>query len=215
MKTNEMKRNSSNVKYSQKGTFRGLATLFSLLLLFISTGVSFAHCDQMNGPLIADAKKAIEQNNVNIVLKWVPVNHETDIKDVFSQMMKVRELSPEAKSLSEMYFFETLVRIHRAGEGVSYTGIKPEGTPIDERVLAADKAIESGNLYPLKSLVKQEDLPELTERFDKVMLLKNFDVNDVDAGRKYIEAYVLFFKFAEGETEAHAAHGHDENQGCN
>ena len=48
-------------------------------------------------------------------------------------------------------------------------------------------------------------LPELTRRFDKVMSLKNFDVNNVEAGREYIEAYVQFFKFAEGEEEAHAS----------
>jgi hypothetical protein len=163
----------------------------------------------MNGPLVSDARKAIEQNNVNIVLKWVPPLNETEVKEAFDQMMKVRPLSPDAKALSEKYFFETLVRIHRAGEGVPYTGVKPEGTPIDERVMAADKSIETGNLSPLKGLVAEKDLPELTERFNKVMSLKNFDVNNVEAGREYIEAYVLFFKFAEGETEAHPAHGHE------
>jgi len=35
------------------------------------------------------------------------------------------------------------------------------------------------------------------------MLLKNFDVNNVLAGREYIEAYVQFFHFAEGEEEGH------------
>ncbi|PKP34932.1 MAG: peptidoglycan-binding protein [Bacteroidetes bacterium HGW-Bacteroidetes-17] len=210
MKTNEMKVASDNLKNNQRKekTLRlGLISLFSVLILIFSTNVSFAHCDQMNGPLVSDAKKAIEQNNVNIVLKWVQAAHETEIKDAFNQMMKVRALSPDAKTLSEKYFFETIVRIHRAGEGVPFTGVKPEGTPIDEKVMAADKSIELGNLSPLESLVAKKDLPELTERFNKVMSLKNFDVNNVEAGREYIEAYVLFFKFAEGETESHAAHG--------
>jgi hypothetical protein len=210
MKTKEFKVDADNLKNNQKrvSTLRlGLISLFTFLMLIFSTNVSFAHCDQMNGPLVADAKKAIEQNNVNIVLKWVQAAHETEIKEAFNQMMKVRELSPEAKALSEKYFFETIVRIHRAGEGVAFTGVKPEGTPIDERVMAADKSIELGNLSPLEGLVAKKDLPELTERFNKVMSLKNFDVNNVEAGREYIEAYVQFFKFAEGETEGHAAHG--------
>jgi len=213
MKANEMKVRIDNLKNNQrnlKALRLGLISLFSVIILVLSTIASFAHCDQMNGPLVSDAKKAIEQNNVNIVLKWVQAAHETEIKEAFNQMMRVRELGPEAKALSEKYFFETIVRIHRAGEGVAYTGIKPEGTPIDEKVMAADKSIELGNLSPLEGLIAKNDLPELTKRFNKVMSLKNFDVNNVEAGREYIEAYVLFFKFAEGETEGHAAHGHGQ-----
>ncbi len=196
---------------NQKKTFAvsklGFLSVVFFAILFFSSKVTFAHCDTMDGPLITDAQKAIGQKNVNFVLKWVPAANETEIKDAFSLMLKVRTLSPEAKSLSEMYFFETLVRIHRAAEGVPFTGVKPSGTPIDEKVLAADKSIEAGNLSPLKGKIPQKNLPELTERFEKVMSLKNFDVNNVEAGREYIEAYVQFFKFAEGEVDGHNAHG--------
>lgn len=208
MKTSKTNVATDNSKNSQKGKLMNkLAALFLFFVLVLSTSVSFAHCDTMEGPLVLDAKKAISQNNVNIVLKWVQAANETDIKDAFDQMMKVRVLSADAKDLAEKYFFDTLVRIHRAGEGVAFTGVKPVGTPIDEKVKAADKSIEVGNLSPLKGKVSKDDLPELTERFEKVMSLKNFDVNNVKAGREYIEAYVQFFKFAEGEVEGHAAKG--------
>ena len=183
-----------------------LVSLFSFLMLIFLPGITFAHCDTMDGPLIADARQAIGYNNVNYALKWVPAANEQEIKDAFDLMMKVRGFSPDAKELSERYFFETLVWIHRAGEGVPFTGLKPSGTAIDEKVLAADKSIEAGNLLPLKGLVSDGDMPELKERFNRVMSLKNFDVNNVEAGREYIEAYVQFFKFAEGETEGHAQH---------
>lgn len=186
----------------------GLASLFIFSLLIFSNNLTLAHCDTMDGPLIADARKAIVQNNVNYALKWVRSENETEIKDAFNLMMKVRGLTPDAQVLAEKYFFETLVRIHRSGEGVPFTGVKPSGTPIDEKVLAADKSIEVGNLSPLKGLVSEKDMPELTERFKKVMSLKNFNVNNVEAGREYIKAYVQFFKFAEGEVEGHSAHGH-------
>jgi hypothetical protein len=209
MKTHEFRVVTVNLKSNQKKAGNSrlvLIPLTILSLLIFSSNVTFAHCDTMDGPLIADAGKAIRHNNVNYVLKWVPAASEKEIKDAFDLMMKVRGLSPEAKELSEKYFFETLVRIHRAGEGVPFTGVKPSGTPVDEKVLAADQSIEAGNLLPLKGLVSDEDLPELTERFNRVMSLKNFDVNNVEAGREYIEAYVQFFKFAEGESEMHAAH---------
>lgn len=178
--------------------------LFILALLILSTNVTFAHCDTMDGPLIKDARLAIGQNNVNYVLKWVGPENEAEVTGVYNLMMKIRELGPEAKDISEKYFFETVVRIHRSGEGVPFTGVKASGTPIDEKVLAADKSIEIGNLSPLKDMVPKVILPELIKRFDKVMSLKNFDVNNVPAGREYIEAYVQFFKFAEGEEEGHA-----------
>lgn len=171
----------------------------------MSTSVTFAHCDTMDGPLIADAKKALAQNNVNYALKWVPASSEAEIKDAFKLAMKVRGLNADAKELSDKYFFDILVRIHRAAEGVPFTGVKPSGTPIDEKVLAADKSLETGNLSPLKGKIPADDMAELTERFEKAMSLKKFDVNDVEAGREYIEAYVQFFKFAEGE-DSHSQH---------
>lgn len=174
-------------------------------IMVITPMAASAHCDSVDGPTVADAKKAIQSNNVNYVQKWVQPEYEQEISQIFNLSMKVRNLSPEAKELSERYFFENLVRIHRAGENASFTGLKPSGTPVDKKVLAADRSIEVGNLSPLENLIEKENWPELQERFEKVMALKNFDVNNVEAGREYIEAYVKFFKFAEGEEDH--AHG--------
>ena len=211
MKTNEMivvKDSSISIQQRRRSLKIRLLSFSLFSLLILSSNVTFAHCDSMDGPLITDARKAIGQNNINFVLKWVQPKNETEIKDAFKLMMKVRGFSADARALAEKYFFETLVRIHRAGEGVPFTGVKPSGTPIDEKILAADKSIETGNLSPLNGKVSEKDQAELTERFKKVMSLKNFDVNNVDAGREYIEAYVQFFKFAEGEVEGHTAQDH-------
>jgi len=209
MKTNEKRVATDNLKGSQNRSTSlrmVLAPMFIILLLMASTNVSFAHCDTMDGPLIKDAKIAISKKNVNYVLKWVQPENETEIKEAFSLAIKVRKLGVDAQNLADKYFFETVVRLHRSGEGVPFTGVKPSGTPIDEKVLAADKSIEKGNLSPLKNLVPKEMMPELEERFNKVMSLNNFDVNNVAAGREYIEAYVQFFKYAEGEAEGHVNH---------
>lgn len=207
MKTLRQNVVGNNSKNEQgRGLKNKLTALIIFSVLLFSSVVTYAHCDTMEGPLITDAKKAISQNNVNVVLKWVPAASEAEIKDAFSQTMKVRVLNKDAKDLADKYFYDTLVRIHRNGEGVAFTGVKPVGAPIDKKVKAADKSIEAGNLAPLKGLVPKDDMPELTERFKKVMSLKNFDDNNVEAGREYIEAYVQFFKFAEGEA-AHASEG--------
>lgn len=175
--------------------------VFIVLISVSSSGLLFAHCDTMDGPVVADAKKAIDQNNINYVLKWVKPENEKEVIEAFNLNLKVRNLSPDAKLLADKYFFETVVRLHRTGEEMSFTGVKPTGTPVDEKILAADKSIETGNLSPLLGLVPMDKQKELKEKFDKAISLKNFEVNNIEAGREYIEAYVQFFHFAEGEEE--------------
>jgi len=206
MKTRENENSSGNLNLNpkRKSCLRfALAMLFTLSGLFLSTNVTFAHCDTMDGPVIKDAGIAIEKNNANYILKWVQKENEAELRDAFILSMKVRKLSTDAKALADKYLFETLVRLHRSGEGVPYSGVKPSGTPVEEKILAADKSIEAGNMSPLKDKVSDEMLPGLTERFEKVIALRNYDVNNVEAGREYVEAYVKFFKYAEGEEVSH------------
>jgi hypothetical protein len=180
-----------------------------LVIVWISIGSSgllLAHCDTMDGPVVADAKKAIAQNNVNYVLKWVKPENEKEIVEAFDLILKVRKLSSDAKVLADKYFFETVVRLHRSGEGMSFTGIKPSGTPVDRKILAADKSLETGNLSTLIGLVPVDNRQELKEKFEKALSLKDFEVNNIEAGREYIEAYVQFFHFAEGEEEHNPSH---------
>jgi hypothetical protein len=181
--------------------------ILSVIITFVLPQKAKAHCDTMDGPTVADGRKALETNNINYALKWIMPEYEEELSKIFKLCVKVRALGPEARELADQYFLESLVRIHRMGEGVPYTGVKPSGTPIDEKIAAADKSIAMGNLIPLEGMIAEERLPELEERFARAMRLKEFDVNDVAAGRKYIAAYVGFFKFAEGEEHEHE-HGH-------
>lgn len=175
--------------------------IITLLLMFATINPTLAHCDTMDGPVIKDASRALAENNPAYVLKWVQKADEAELNEAFRLTMIVRKLGADAKTLADRYFFETLVRLHRSGEGVPYTGVKPSGTPVDEKILAADRSIEAGNINPLKGKVSEELLPELTEKLKKVLALKDYNVNNVEAGREYVEAYVMFFKYAEGEED--------------
>ena len=151
----------------------------------------------------------METDNVNYALKWVQPRYEGEVIRAFNLSMKVKDINADTRNLAEQYFFEILLRDHRAGEGAPFEGVKPHGTPIDERVKAADRSIEEGNLKPLEHLVDRDKQAELERRFQRVMAIRDFDVNNLEAGREYIEAYVQFFKFAEGEEdEHHGVHGH-------
>ena len=169
-----------------------------------------AHCDGMDGPVVSAAKKALEAGDVNLILIWVQKKDEAEIRKAFQKTLAVRKLNPEAKELADMYFFETLVRIHRAGEGEPYTGIKPAGRDLGPAIPAGDKALAEGKLEPLYKLLADKVHQGLHEKFEKVMKKKNFKKENADAGREYVEAYVIFIHYVEGlyETAIKGIHGH-------
>lgn len=202
--------NKTMKKYGVRGLILGLVAAGMFLLAPVTAD---AHCDTMDGPAVKDAIKAMDSGNVNYALKWVQPKYEAEVSRAFRMSMKVKDINADTKNLAEQYFFEILLRDHRAGEGVAFDGVKPHGWPVDERVRAADQSIALGNLEPLKGLVEPDKWPELQRRFQKVMSLKDFNVNRVEEGREYIEAYVQFFKFAEGEDEHHESHEHVERHG--
>ena len=181
--------------------------LTGLALLLYPAAVS-AHCDTLDGPTAKDGLLALHRKNLNYALKWITKDHEPELREAFRLALAVRELSTDAKTLADRFFLETLVRLHRAGEGASFEGLKPHGTPVEEKVVAADRAIAQGSLEPLQGLVPEAELPELQERLDLVLQRLNYDPDDLEAGRAYIEAYVHFFKFAEGEDHDHPKHHH-------
>jgi len=196
----------------KKRNFFNLSTVLAILfaiLLFGSNKV-FAHCDGMDGPVVTAAKKALETGNVNFVLIWVQEKDEGEIKEAFQKTLAVRKLNPEAKELADMYFFENLVRIHRAGEGAPYTGLKPAGRDLGPAIPAGDKAIEDGKVEPLLRLLTYAIQGGFHEQFKKAMAKKNFNKDDVAAGREFIEAYVSYIHYVERLYEAakNPAQGH-------
>lgn len=193
-----------------KKNFSVLSVSMALFIAFSGTPNVLAHCDGLDGPVVTAARKALETGDVNLVLLWVNKKDEPEIRQVFQKTLAVRKLSPEARELADLYFFETLVRVHRAGEGEPYTGLKPAGRDLGPAIPAADKAITDGKLEPLYKLLMDKIHEGLHEYFKKVMARKNFDKNNVEAGREYIEAYVPFIHYVEQLYEAarKAGHGH-------
>lgn len=161
-----------------------------------------AHCDTLDGPVVKAAQKSLDTGNVNFTLIWVPEENETQIKEAFNKTLEVRKLSPEAKDLADMYFFETIVRIHRASEGEPYTGLKPAGTNLGPVIPAADRALENNSSEELVNLLTDAVQNGTIEEYDKVIAKKNFNPEDVKAGREYVEVYVPFMHYVERIYEA-------------
>jgi len=182
----------------------------------MSPRAASAHCDGMDGPVVKAAQKALATGNVNLVLIWVQPDDEAAIKTAFRKTLAVRKLGPEARDLADTYFFETLVRIHRAGEGAPYTGLQPAGRDLGPVIPAADKAVAEGNVEPLLELLPAAARPDIRKLFEEVLDRKNFQEDNVRAGRAYVEAYVAFMHAAEGHREGgHAeAADHDHPAGA-
>ena len=92
--------------------------------------------------MVAAGKAALAKGEVTPVLMWVEKHNEGEIRAAFAKTLAVRAKGPEARDLADMYFFETLVRVHRQSEGEFYTGLKPAEVDPGAAVAAADKALE-------------------------------------------------------------------------
>jgi len=143
---------------------------FLAIALGLLPPLASAHCDTLSGPVVADAKQAISLNDVTPVLKWLKPGDEAEVRRVFAQTMKVRTLSPAARELADRFFFETLVRLHRAGEGAPYTGLRSEEPePI---IQLTDNALASGSPTALLKGLNGHLESELVKRFEAVRRAK-------------------------------------------
>ena len=117
---------------------------------------AFSHCDTLDGPVVKDARTALETRDVTPVLKWVAADNEGEIRQAFAHALAVRGLGAEARSLADRFFFETLVRVHRQGEGAPYTGLQPAGAEVEPGIAASDRALETGSVDTLVALAARE-----------------------------------------------------------
>ena len=168
-------------------------------------GRVWAHCDSLEGPVVQDARLALEKGDPTPVLKWVSKEHEDELLVAFKQTMAVRGKGDDAKGLAGQFFFETLVRIHRAGEGEAFTGLKP-ASDVDPGIAAADKALRSGSADELAKQVSAGVAEGIKKRFAIAMEKKKHAAHSVEAGREYVEAYVDFIHFVEN-VDRLASHG--------
>lgn len=189
--------------------WRAAVAAASACALF-SPAVVRAHCDAMDGPVVKAAQQALAKGDVTPVLTWVEKDNEAEIRRAFVQAIAVRRLNDQARDLADRYFFETLVRLHRAGEKAPYTGLKPAGH-VAPGIAAADAALESGNPDKLVKLIAKDVEEGLRMQFKAAADKRRYAPDDVAAGREFVKAYVGFTHFVEGVHAAaqtdHSAHG--------
>jgi hypothetical protein len=165
----------------------------------------------MDGPVVTAAKRALEAHDASIALAYVPEHDEEEVRRAFDAALRIRDQGPFVREVADLHFFETVVRVHRAGEGAPYTGLKPAGLDHGPVIPVAERAIETGSPERLIELLTARVEQEVRKRFAHVMDLQAQADGDLDANREYVAAMLDLQVWSHGLYQATKASAH-ENQ---
>ncbi|MEV3937493.1 DUF6448 family protein [Glycomyces sp. NPDC049804] len=154
------------------------------------------HCDSIDGPVATAAQRALEASNVDLVLPFVPEPAEPEVRAAFHKARLARKSGSDAREVADRYFLETVVRLHREGEGAPYTGLKPAGLDIGPAIPLAEKAVESESIAELYSFLSAELRTQLDARLALVRELRAEVAASVPDARAYVSAMLDFEVFA-------------------
>lgn len=166
------------------------------------------HCDTLDGPVVQAAIRALDAGNVNLVLPYVRAVGEEEVSDAFDKTRKARALGAEAREVADRYFFETVVRVHRTGEGAAFTGVKPAGLSEGPVIPLAEQAVETGSAAGVYEFLARELKEELEARLSNVTSLAARAGDSVPEAREYVEAMLDFEVFSHRLHEAMHAGAH-------
>ncbi len=171
------------------------------------------HCDSMDGPVVTAAREALERRDVRLILPYVKASGEAEVTTAFERAQGARNGNSAVNEVADLYFFDTVVRVHRAGEGAPYTGLKPAGLSEGPVIPVAERAIETGDASELTAFLTEKVRSQIEHRFGEVMQRKPHAGDSVGAARDYVEAMLGL------EVWSHKVHGcleagaHDEPNG--
>lgn len=168
------------------------------------------HCDSLDGPVVRAAREALETADVVVVLPFVPKDAEQEVRDVFAETVTVRDRGEEVRRVADRLFFETVVRLHRAGEGAPYTGLKPAGLSVGPVIPLAEEAVESCSADRLADLLTDALHEQLQQRLEHVCELEPQRHRSIEDSRRYVEAMLGFQVYSHRLYQAMLAHDHHE-----
>ena len=175
-----------------------------------------AHCDSMDGPIVPVARRALETGEITPVLKWIPEEYEAMVRGAFVRARAIRSQDNSVSEVADLWFIETLIRVHREGEGEPYTGLKPAGS-MSPVFAAADAALDAKSVDELANKVADAVRRGIKERFDAALEKRKHADESVVRGREYVKAYVTYMHFVEavhGLASTGVAHDHFASKGA-
>lgn len=175
----------------------GLVVVALVIVLALSGSTAWTHCDTMNGPVATAARKALEAGQFETIAIFVGEKQEKELRQRFGQCLTVYKMGGHAKQLAERYFLETAVRLNRKTQGIPFKGLKP-AQPFTPDIVAAEKALETGELKPVTDLLSAELKKETEKWFKKATEVRKAKDESVAAGRKRLNAYYRYIIYVRG-----------------
>jgi hypothetical protein len=142
----------------------------------------------MDGPVVTVARAALDGEDVDLVLPYVHEPGEGEVRDAFDLAVKARAQGGAAREVADRYFFETVVRVHRAGEGAPFTGLKPAGLDVGPVIPLAEQAIDAGDPDALAAFLARAVRDEVAARFADLLDARSHAAEGVGAARRYVSA---------------------------
>lgn len=146
------------------------------------------HCDSLDGPVVTAAREALASEDAELALAYVPADGEDEVRAAYDLATKARVQGPEAREVADRYFFETVVRVHRAGEGAAFTGLKPAGLDVGPVIPIAERAIEHGSPHELTEFLVGTLHDEIGARFGAITSEQRTRRESLAAARRYVDA---------------------------
>ncbi|HEX7189860.1 MAG TPA: DUF6448 family protein [Actinomycetes bacterium] len=170
------------------------------------------HCDSLDGPVVSAARQALVAGDVDLVLPFVHADGESEVRTMFDAVTPVRGLAPEAREVADRLFFETVVRVHRAGEGAPYTGLKPAGLSVGPVIPLAEHAVETGSADELATFLTEVLCVELKQRLERVSALAATRDRSTDDARRHVEAMLGFEVYSHHVLQALRSSAHRDRK---
>nr|WP_297426274.1 DUF6448 family protein [uncultured Actinotalea sp.] len=171
------------------------------------------HCDSLDGPVVTAARHALEADDVNLLLPYVHADGEDEVREVFALVRTARQESAAAREVADRLLFETAVRVHRAGEGATFTGLKPAGLDVGPAIPLAERALATGDAAELVTFLTEEVRSEAGRRLALATSAADDAAAGVPQARRWVEATLGLQVWAHGvHTAVHGAgHGGREH----
>ena len=83
-------------RFVMRGAVAAMAAAFLLL-----PGAASAHCDSFDGPVIKEAQKALQTNQVKLLYKWITPADEAEITALFDKTSALRGGDAEIYAIVE------------------------------------------------------------------------------------------------------------------
>ena len=154
------------------------------------------HCDSLDGPVVTAAARALQAGDVELVLPYVHADGEAEVREAFARVLPLRAGGDRMGELVDRWFYETVVRVHRAGEGAPYTGLKPAGLDVGPVLPLAEQAVATGQVDAVYRLLAGELRRQLERRLGRVGELAAFKDRSVADARAWVEAMLGFEVYA-------------------